>query len=481
MTLKRIRTDTWMDWSRAIDDWPRDIQYNNRDTDMANALRFLHMRPSQIISSDRVLYSREDGLWRELQKEELFAEMHATDSLGELDVSNIRTMVDAVHTACLTKARPFEWIERPKGAPEPKDLALFRNGVLSVTTGKLWPLDGRYFATATPDFDYDPNATCPLWLSALDKWLDSEFHPTLQEFFGYAMTTDNGLEHFLVPLGASRGGKSTMCRVLTDLVGTHHCASLTINDFGGSFGLQSTLDKRLIFIPDASDTDGRDRATALTRLKSITGNDEVSVNRKHLPIINTRLPGRFVLVANRHPKFLDDSGALAARELVITFEKTIPLEERDKFFSTKLRQQLPGIANWALDGLRRLRKQGHFTVGNKGREAVRVLAEGQSPALRFSNECLVVTGDRKDFVSLADLYVVYVDWADAEGLRGGERRNRNDFAGDLAAALMDRGVRRGGKRVHDPRKPKVGKGRSVSGFRGLKIRRDARPNEWSIQ
>lgn len=465
----QIKTDGWMDWTRFIQDWPRSIRYNDKDTDMANARRFLHMRPSQIISSDRILYSLDEGLWRELPKEDLFAEIHATDTLGALDITNIKTMVEAIHAAVLTKARPFEWIDPPDEAPDPKDAVLFDNGILDVVTGKLSPLDGRFFATATPAFGFDPKASCSLWSAALTMWLDPDFHPTLQEFFGYAMTTDNSLEHFLVLLGASRGGKSTLCRVLTELLGAHHCASLTINDLGGQFGLQSTLDKRLIFVPDASDTKTNERGTALTRLKSITGNDEVSVNRKHLPIINTCLPGRFVLVANRHPKFLDDSGALAARELVIVFERTIPLEERDKNFSAKLKEELPGIANWALVGLRRLRARGHFTIGKKGRDAVRVLAEGQSPALRFANDYLVVTRDPGDFVSDADLYTFYGDWADAEGLHGRERRNRSDFAGDLEAALVAKGVRRGAKRIH-PRGTRLGKGRPVRGLRGIKLR-----------
>ncbi len=465
----KIKTDRWMDWSRSMEDWPCPIKYNRKETDVVNSLRFLAARPAQIISSDGVFYSLSDGVWKETSKQQLYAEIHATDRLGELDMYKIKSIAEAIHAARLTKARPFEWIDPPEDAGDERDLVLFNNGLFDVRTGRLWPLDGRYFATATPSFPYDKEATCPIWLAALDTWLDPEFHATVQEFFGYAMTSDNGLEHFLVLLGASRGGKSTMSRVLMELVGMQHCASLTINDLGGPFGLQSAMDKRLIVVPDASDTDLRDRSTALTRLKSITGNDEISVNRKHLPLVNAKLPGQFLLVANRHPKFLDDSGALAARELVISFEKMIPQSERDKSLSAKLREELSGIANWSLAGLVRLRHQRRFTVGKKGQAAVRLVAEAQSPALRFAQQCLIITGDSSDFTSLADVYIAYEGWAQQEGLRGGEWRNRTDFAGDLEAALTPLGVRRGGKRVHDARRPKAGNGRSVHGFRGFKI------------
>src|SRR5205807_2637736 len=91
------------------------------------------------------------------------------------------------------------------------------------------------------------------------------------------------------------------------------------------------------------------RSTALERIKCITGNDVVSVNRKNRPIVNGRVPAKLVIVANQHPKFLDESGALAARELPLIFERSWRGKE-DRELRAKLTRELPGIANWALDG-----------------------------------------------------------------------------------------------------------------------------------
>jgi phage/plasmid-associated DNA primase len=98
----------------------------------------------------------------------------------------------------------------------------------------------------------------------------------------------------------------------------------------------------------------------------------VSVNRKGLKIVTAKIPARIAVAANRHPKFIDDSGALAARELVLIFETSFEGRE-DRELSDKLRGELPGIANRALEGLRRLRANGgKFTVGEKGKAAARV-------------------------------------------------------------------------------------------------------------
>ena len=243
-----------------------------------------------------------------------------------------------------------------------------------------------------------------------------------------------------------------------------------MNDLAEGFGLEGALDAKLLLIPDAHDTDSNRRSVALDRLKSITGQDEISVNRKGLKMVTARVPARIVIAANRHPKFLDDSGALAARELVLVFERSFEGHE-DRDLSSKLRAELPGIANRALAGLRRLRTNGgKFTVGAKGRAAARELAESQSPALRFAQASLVITGDLNDRVSLRAVFDAYQDWAFAEGLSGREIRNRDDMKNDIVAALATRGVVHGRRRWHDPNKPKIGAGTITRGFFGLKIR-----------
>jgi hypothetical protein len=391
--------DSWLEGGPAV--WPKPLQYDAKQHNAKLAEQFLAERPEKLISSDDVIYSLEGGtVWREVSARELAAEMRKTDPTLSLDTRRLLAMVDAVHVERFTKARPFEWIDEPADAPLPRDLVLFRNGLLDCESGELRPHDGRYFATALPAFDYVPDATCPTWDRCVGEWLDSSFHPTLDEFMGYAMTPDTRYEKLLALIGARRGGKSTVLRMLSWLVGESHVLSRTMNDLAEGFGLEGALDAKLLLVPDAHDTELTKRSVALDRLKSITGQDEISVNRKGLKIITARVPARIVIAANRHPKFLDDSGALAARELVLVFERSFEGHE-DRDLSSKLRAELPGIANRALAGLRRLRANGgKFTVGAKGRAAARELAESQSPALRFTKACLLVTGIESDFEPL---------------------------------------------------------------------------------
>lgn len=66
-------------------------------------------------------------------------------------------------------------------------------------------------------------------------------------------------------------------------------------------------------------------------------------------MLSLKILAKMVLVANKHPKFLDGSGALADRELVLVFESSFAKVKDTELVNT-LRIELSGIANWALGG-----------------------------------------------------------------------------------------------------------------------------------
>ena len=157
--------------------------------------------------------------------------------------------------------------------------------------------------------------------------------------------------------------------------------------------------------------------------------------------------------------------------MILVFQRSFETSP-DLELSFKLRAELPGIANRALEGLRRLRTNGgKFTIGAKGRAAALEIAASQSPALRFANARLVVTGDPNDCAPLSETYDDYRDWAlEVEHLGARELRSRDDFKGDLIAALMTKGIQYGRRRWHDPAKSKRGNGVPTRGFFGVKRR-----------
>ena len=278
--------------ARNEDAWPRQLRYctgfylNNA----RNGRIFATKRAERIVTSDGVAFSlAASGIWVEVPEVAIRAEMRATNLKDTLQVSDISAMVKAVGDLTHTTARPFEWIDPPKSAAQAKNLVLFRNGVLNIETAELLPLDGSYFATALPNFDYDADAQCPNWLTWIDERLDPSFHATLREWIGYVMVPDTTAHRFATFTGPPRSGKSTSKNIIEQLVGTDHISRKQLADMGKEFGLQDTIDKRLIVIPDAKDAPVSQRGQALERILAVTGGDITGVPRKYLPAVSVKL------------------------------------------------------------------------------------------------------------------------------------------------------------------------------------------------
>lgn len=220
--------------------------------------------------------------------------------------------------------------------------------------------------------------------------------------------------------------------MLEQLVGSDHIARKQLADLGKEFGLQDAIDKRLIVIPDARDAPGGQRGQALERLLAVTGGDITGIPRKYLPAVSVKLLTRLLVLGNSQPHWLDESGALAARQLAITFDRSFEGRE-DQGVEDGLMHELAGIANWAIEGLRRLRTNGYtFTVGDAGKNAVHEVRRSASPALRFADDCLEVTGNPDHYVLQDEVYRMYQEWATEEGVHS---RSKTDLMTDLATSL----------------------------------------------
>lgn len=430
--------------AKSAKPWPLEILYERKQVSK-HARLFCQVRPWKTLSSDGMLHTFKDRHWQVTTDAQMEAEVRSTDPSDTLDVEHVSKLVRGIHQLTHTPARPFEWVAPVGDEPAPQDLALFANGLLNVSESSLIPHDGRYFATGLPAVDWDPFAECPTWMKWLDETLDPSFHATLQEWMGYCLTPDVRAHKFGVFIGGPRSGKSTAHNVLCGLLGSH-AASSTMADLSGDFGLEGLTDKRLILLPDAHDARATGRSAALERIKAITGADPISVNRKGKQLINNAvLKARLLVTCNKMPRFIDESGALAARMLIVQFDRSF-IGREDRTMPERLGAEMPGIANWALQGLLRLRANGlRFSIGEAGRERAEMAALSQSPAKQFAEAALDVTGVDEDFTPMPAIHRAYLNWATEQGVSREGMRSQTALAEDLVAALN--GVRYTQRRI----------------------------------
>lgn len=300
-------------------------------------------------------------------------------------IGSVSNVIDALKASAHVRSRelPF-WIEGYEG-PAARDICSMTNGLLHLPTRQLVPHTPGFFNLNALPFAWEPRAPRPdRWLRFLDDlWHDDpQMVEALQELFGYVLTTDTSQQKIFLLLGPKRSGKGTILRVLDALLGRHNIASPTLSSLAGDFGLQQLLGKQLAVIPDARIGKTIDTAIVTERLLMISGEDAVTVDRKHTTSWTGQLPARILIVTNEMPRFGDASGAIASRFIVLETRRTF-FGREDRRLHEALLAELPGILLWALDGRERLERRGHFLQPDSAAGAVEEFEELNSPIGEF--------------------------------------------------------------------------------------------------
>lgn len=293
------------------------------------------------------------------------------------------------------------------------------NGLLRVRDRQLLPLTPAFFNLVSVPFDYDPEATAPTWEQFLKQvWPDDETSiAALQEWFGYVLSGRTDQQKILLIVGPTRSGKGTIARILTNLVGKGNMAGPTLAGLATNFGLSPLLGKPLAVISDAR-LAGRDGQQVVERLLTISGEDTIDVDRKFRDPWTGKLPTRLMILSNELPNFGDASGVIARRFIVLNMTVSW-LGKEDTALTDKLAAEMPGILNWALDGLARLERQGHITEPPGSAEAVTTMQDTASPTSAFVRECCD-TGPTCE-VTVDELWEAWKQWAEDQGIRAGSK------------------------------------------------------------
>ncbi len=349
----------------------------------------------------------------------------ARQQSGKLKARVTRTLVaDVLHAlASLTHvASSIEqpaWIGPSSICPTAGFIAV-RNGLLDVdallnasSTNVLRPYSSNWFSPTCLDFAYDPAARCPKWLAFLDRTLEADVQrlAVLQEWFGLCLMHDTTFQKFLLIVGEGADGKTVVVLVLAALLGEANVSHVPLELFGERFQLTTTLGKLLNAATEIGEID----KVAEGLLKQFASGDPMFFDRKHLAGVHSRPTARLMFTTNNLPSFKDRSSGVWRRMLLMPFRRSVPDEQQDSSLVATLTAELPGIFNWAIEGLRRLREQRRFTRADLCVEALDTYRREANPARTFLEEhvrrapshCAVCVAVRK----------AYADWCQRHGYK----------------------------------------------------------------
>jgi P4 family phage/plasmid primase-like protien len=341
------------------------------------------------------------------------------------------------------------WLDGRAG-PDPADLICFPNGILNIKSNQFMPPDPMLFTPHGVGFDYDPNAAAPTqWLNFLEEVFDGELDQigSLQEMFGYCLSSDVSQEKVFMFLGDKRSGKDTIRHTLQSLLSPTVICGPTLDSMGTNFGMSQLIGKQLAVVGDMRLGSKCDKDLLAEHVLKLSGRGLFTIDRKHKSHWTGPLPCKLLLISNEMPTLKDASGALASRMITYRTRTSFYGREDRHLFENKIRPELPAILLWALDGLRRMRQRGPIAEPACSIEAREELAREGSPIMSFVQECLTL--DAAAAVDKNVMYSAYLDFAHHSGLRAADKgwfyRNLDTAT---ASKVKAKRVRKGGVDVH---------------------------------
>jgi putative DNA primase/helicase len=304
-----------------------------------------------------------------------------------------------------------------------RNLIALSNGLLDLDAlfaGKAEVLlthTPRWFSSVCLPYPFDADADCPQWLALLQRNLeaDKERIALLQEWFGYCQTPDTSRQKFMEFEGEGSNGKSVVCAALEAMLGRANCSHVPLEVFGERFQLTPAIGKLANIASEVGELD----KAAEGFLKSFTSGDAMQFDRKHKPPVQAVPTARLVLATNNRPRFSDRSGGLWRRMILMPFRVTIAENDPGRIFGMdkptwwEASGELPGVFNWALAGLDRLRRQDRFTKSKICEEALAEYRTENNPARLFLSEtCGESPGDQ---TPCGELYQAYRKWCVSNG------------------------------------------------------------------
>ena len=272
-----------------------------------------------------------------------------------------------------------------------------------------------YFTTVKLPYDFDPNASPRAWVDFLLDVLegDAERVILLQQFVGYLLTPTLRQHKFLLIAGEGANGKGVFCEVVERMLGRENVSHIPLAEFGQRFSLATSLGKLANIVCES----GAEISTyAENVLATYTAGDSMSFFRKYLDPIDAVPTAKVILSTNELPKFQDKTQGVWRRLIFCPFEKTYTEKDQDKNLADKLAMHLPGVLNWALEGIGLLKEYAGFVSPNKCVEALADYQLRMNPARGYLRETYELESQAEG-IPCNGVYKAYTVWCDANGHR----------------------------------------------------------------
>lgn len=335
-----------------------------------------------ILSGTRfLLYDQQKGCWRFVEDIELMRQVrvHFEDVfpdgfrkwMGEAAVEMLRLVVPIISEV-----------------DSKRDFLNLENGMFDLKSFQLLPHSPKFFSTIQIPMNFSPESVCPLFEKTVSQIMsgDAAKIAVFQELFGYLLSPDTCIHKVFFLYGEGANGKSLLLDVVSIVLGKENISNVSLGDLSKPFYRAALVGKTANI---STENEISRRGFNSQYVKSISSGDPIQAECKYKDPISVKPTCKLVFAVNTLPTSMDSSFGLLRRIFILPFNERFEGEKADLHLVEKIKKELPGILNWALVGLKRLRENNYrFTKCTEIEEAVDQYQRESNFLLEFMKETL---------------------------------------------------------------------------------------------
>ena len=332
----------------------------------------------------------------------------------------------------------FRQMQSAAPAPLPGDpsriLINLENGTLEIEGGKVRLRDPHPadFLRYRLSFAFDPAATAPKFIQYLNRVLPEQASQNIvSEFLGYVFVKDIKEEKALFLWGpTAQNGKSTLMRIVKQMIGPENISHYSLQRLCDEQGytLAMAKDKLLNWGSEASS-----KAIASDKFKEVATGDPTEARLPYGRPFHVENGPKLIVNCNALPYMDEGDEGVMRRMLIVPFRVRISDTEKDPGLAdTIYKEEAPGVLNWILEGMQRLRSNKRFTDSEASRDALAEHRVRVDSVAQFLADEGLRPAERT--VPLKDLYGRYTTACQSNG-------NRSCSSGTFSARLQAAGYR----------------------------------------
>ncbi|MHC1723203.1 MAG: phage/plasmid primase, P4 family [Aminipila sp.] len=386
-----------------------------------------------IYASDKSYYKYEDGIWKVQDEGKLLKVLRDIFQKPKFGVWTPNYEKD--YMIGMQRELYYECELNPN-----KNLINVKNGMYDTENFCLIPHDYRYYSTIRIPIKHIADAICPRFLKFLEEVFegDEERIQVAQEWAGYIMTTATKAQKALILLGEGENGKGVFVDTLSSIVGEDNISNIPLNELSRAFS-RVRLHNKTANISGENEMNGKSFNTQY--FKAIVGEDVISAEEKNKPVFSFKSTAKLVMTMNNLPDTRDTSYGFFRRLSILAFNANFSGEKRDNQLKEKLKEELPGIFLWAMEGLKRLRENDYkFSPCRSMDEMLKTYQAEQKPMYEFFEDCIVEdSANHREDNKL--VYNTFKNWANENGIGYYSKISAQKFWREFEAVAKKKGFK----------------------------------------